>query len=266
MNSFQVDHDVCDACENCIETCSLNLIEMRDLTPAWIQGAEEICENCGHCVAVCPQAAVSLDIMTPDQCPPILQDLNISFEQAGQFFRSRRSVREFKPEAVDRGVLTKLLTTANYSATGMNAQMVNWAVFSNQNDIREMAEITMQWMRSFHETLSPSFLKRIVAQAMKIWDKGEDSICHTAPHMIIAYGSHNDCMIAATQLSLAAPSIGLGSCWSGWVMIAAENFSAMQEFLGLPEGQSCQAAMMLGQPIYEYPRMPLRNEPQIIWR
>ena len=84
--------------------------------------------------------------------------------------------------------------------------------------------------------------------------------------MIVAYGSPGDCMIALTQLSLLAPTLGLGTCWAGFVMIAAKNWEPLQKFLSLPEGQACQGAMMMGYPIYDYPRMPLRNEPTICWR
>ncbi len=91
-------------------------------------------------------------------------------------------------------------------------------------------------------------------------------MCRSAPHLIVAYGNSWDCMIALTQVSLVAPTLQLGTCWAGFVMIAAKNCEAMQEFLGLPEGQACQAAMMMRYPLFEYPRMPLRNELTISWR
>lgn len=269
MNLFQVVQEKCDKCNFCIEACPVGLIEMGDnQIPVPIEGAAEICENCGHCVAVCPHGALSLSTMAPEQLPLTNQDLLPTFEQTEQSFSSRRSIRAFKEKQIEKEVLTKLITAATYSATGMNAQRINWLIYADRDEIQKLAEITSKWMLSFQKTLSPSFLQRIVEQSLKIWDSGNDALCRKAPHLIVAHssGGTNDCIIALTQLSLAAPALGIGTCWAGWVMAAAKSFPAMQEFLSLPEGHTCNGAMMLGYPKYKYPRIPLRNEAKISWR
>jgi hypothetical protein len=40
----------------------------------------------------------------------------------------------------------------------------------------------------------------------------------------------------------------------------------MQKALALPEDHISFGAMMIGYPKYKYHRLPLRKEPQIIWR
>ena len=167
---------------------------------------------------------------------------------------------------MENEVLEKLITAATCAATGMNAQRVNWLIYSDKGKIRKCAEITSDWMQSLQKTLTPSFLQRIVDQSLEMWQSGNDSICRNAPHLIVAYGSSSDCTIALTQLSIAAPALGVGTCWAGWVEIAASNFPAMQEFLDLPDGEVCQGAMMVGYQKYKYPRIPKRNEPNVAWR
>lgn len=289
MSLFQVNQKKCegnDGCYICVDECNMALIEMGDgKLPAQIEGAEEICQKCGHCVAVCPHGAISLSTMTPDQCAPVRKDLFLSLEQAEHFFRSRRSVRLFKEQPVERDALETLVTAASYGATGANLQIVNWLIFSEGNDIHEIAEITTNWMKEFRETLpslyredvwenawaSAGCLLRILNHTMKLWGQGRDSICNEAPSMILTHAptggtTPQDCTIAMTQLSLAAPTLGLGTCWAGWVLFAAKFSPTMQEFLDLPEGHSCEGAMMLGYSKHEHPRMPKRNAPSISWR
>jgi ferredoxin len=50
------------------------------------------CIQCGHCVAICPTGAFRLNWLGPDQCPPIVKELELRREQAEQFLRRRRSI------------------------------------------------------------------------------------------------------------------------------------------------------------------------------
>jgi nitroreductase/NAD-dependent dihydropyrimidine dehydrogenase PreA subunit len=275
MSLFQVKQGKCKAdagCTICIDECNMALIEMGDGNlPKQIEGAEEICQKCGHCVAVCPHGAISLSNMTPDQCSPVRNDLFLSLEQAEHFFRSRRSVRLFKEQPIDRDILESLITAASYGATGANLQLVNWLIFSEGNDIREMGEITISWMKEFRETLPPCYLLTVLDHTLRLWEQGRDSVCNEAPSMILAHAAAGgtgpwDCIIAMTQLSLAAPTLGLGACWAGWLTFAAKYAPALQEYLSLPEGNSVEGAMMLGYSKHQHPRMPKRNAPSINWR
>jgi len=117
-----------------------------------------------------------------------------------------------------------------------------------------------------------------IAKAMHLdlvvgaWDVGVDTVCRDAPHVVITYGHKMNpmapaaCTIAMTTLELAAPSLGLGSCWAGYFQIAAMHYPPMKEALGLPENHVCHCAMMLGYPKYRYHRMPPRNEVNIFWK
>jgi hypothetical protein len=111
----------------------------------------------------------------------------------------------------------------------------------------------------------------ILDQSLKLWDQGRDSICYNAPAVVVTYAPEGtigswDSTIALTQFSLAAPTIGLGTCWSGWIMFAAKFAPPMQEFLALPEGFSCEGAMMVGYTKNDAYRMPVRKSPSIAWK
>jgi nitroreductase len=227
--------------------------------------------KCGHCVTVCPRGALSLSFMTPEQCAPVREDLSVTFEQAEHFFRSRRSVRLFQEERVEREVLLKLITASCYGATGANLQLVSWTIYTSSDDIRKLGAISIDWMKEFRETLPPCYLLTVLDRSLDLWAHGRDSVCRAAPAVLFAHAPEGgtgpqDCTIALSQLSLAAPTVGLGACWAGWAMFAAKHSPAMQEFLELPEGHICEGSMMLGYPKQEHILMPARNQPTVVWR
>ena len=108
---FYVDAEKCNRDGICVEACGRRLIEMgeADSVPTLISGVEELCINCGHCVAVCPSGALALHTMKPEDCPQIKKELFIDLEQAEQFLRSRRSIRNYKDNPVERDKLNKLI-------------------------------------------------------------------------------------------------------------------------------------------------------------
>ncbi len=53
----KIDLDKCDGCEDCLEACPPEVIEMVD-GKAKID--EELCEECGECVDECAQGAIYL--------------------------------------------------------------------------------------------------------------------------------------------------------------------------------------------------------------
>jgi nitroreductase len=61
------------------------------------------------------------------------------------------------------------------------------------------------------------------------WEEGIDRTCRDAPHLIVAYALEEngsgkaDCDTAIAYLELTLPSLGLGSCWAGYVTFAASQ-------------------------------------------
>ena len=88
---------------------------------------------------------------------------------------------------------------------------------------------------------------------------------------MVAYARANnpiasiDSSIALATFDLAANAAGLGCCWAGFFMVAANTYPALKEELGLPEGQQVYGALMLGYPKYRYQRIPTRLPAGIAW-
>lgn len=272
MAQMQIDSNKCNQCKLCVLECPINIIRIRegDTTPSWIGGGSRLCLNCGHCVAVCPPGALGLDTMKPEECTPTGKDWLPTPEQAEHFLKSRRSVRVYKEQPVEREKLAKLIDIARYAPSGHNGQPVEWLVITDKKEVRHLAELTADWLRwvikEQPQLASVLQAKRVVSG----WDSGLDTISRGAPHLIVAHANKDmqarDFQIALEYLELAAYSQGLGACWAGYMQGAAAYYPSMIEALKLPEDHQSFGAMLIGYPAHKLSRIPIRNKPKIIWR
>ena len=274
MTLFTIDPEKCNRDGICVDECPIKIITRkdRDSVPVPVPGAEQLCIRCGHCVAVCPTAALTHQDLSPDQCAPIRKDWNPDDGQAEQFLRQRRSIRTYRKAPVDREVLSRLIDIASYAPSGHNTQPVKWHVIHDRDELHRQSGMVADWMRYMIKE-QPEMAKRLhMEMIVAAWDFGMDIICRDAPHLVLAYGAkadptaQNAALIAMTYLDLAAPSLGIGSCWAGFFHIAAMYWPPLQAALALPEGNTVHAAMMVGYPKYKYHRLPTRNKPRISWQ
>ena len=275
MNTFNIDQKKCNRDGICMDECPAGVIEMtsQDEYPTPTEFFEELCIQCGHCVAVCPKGAFSLSNMKPEECLPLQKKLYMSADHVSHLIRSRRSIRTYKKEGVNRDIIENLIDIARYGPTGANSQPVNWLVIENRKDVNKLASIVIDWIRSMDKGDSTTVFPKILMQNLvKDWEMGIDRICRNAPHIIVAHAEKGlrpalpACIIALASLELASPSFGLGACWAGYFNAAANFYDPMYKALRLPDDHQAFGAMMIGYPKYHYQRIPLRKKATIFWR
>ena len=274
MSIFSVDDARCNRCGMCVLECPARIIEMRgaEALPSWVETGEELCINCGHCVTVCPLRAVNLETMKTEDCAPIKKELLPTAEQVEHFLKSRRSIRAYKEKPVPREVLAKLIDIARYAPSGTNSQPVQWLVVEDTKEVNRLSGLVVDWLRSTIKEAPEQAALFQLNLWVDAWERGEDRIMRGAPHAILAHAprdsasAQQDGLIALTYLELAAYSLGLGACWAGFLHFAATSYPPLLQALQLPEGHQCLGAMMIGYPKQRLSRIPLRNEPKIVWR
>jgi nitroreductase/NAD-dependent dihydropyrimidine dehydrogenase PreA subunit len=273
MSIFAVDPDKCNFCGLCTVECPAAIIVIKEpeSLPLMTRSGEDFCINCGHCVAVCPPGAISLETMKPEDCIAVTKNLLPTPKQVEHFLKSRRSVRVYKEEHVPHEMLAKIIDIARYAPSGSNLQLVQWLVIEDPTEVKRLSGLVVDWMRSAIKE-SPEMANLLPLDRMLAAQKrGEDPIMRNAPHAIIAHAprdlpsAQGDGLIALTYLELAAYSLGMGACWAGFVHFAAMSYRPMREAMRLPQGHHCLGAMMIGYPKHKLSRVPLRNEPKIIW-
>lgn len=277
MSFIRIDKDKCKRDGVCVAECPERVIQISgdDGFPSPTEFADRLCIQCGHCVAVCPEGAFSLDIMKSEECSPIQKELSIPLERIEQHICSRRSIRTYKKKRVERNVLKHLIDIARYGPTAKNFQPVHWLVVEDPDETDRLGSMVIEWMRAMLKGESKAIITQfMLEQIVGDWEKGGDWICRGAPHMIVTHGPKKtdiplvdtDCTIALTTLELAAPAFGLGACWGGYFNTATNNWPPLAEALGMPENHAAFGAMMVGYPVYQYHRIPLRKQAPITWR
>jgi nitroreductase/NAD-dependent dihydropyrimidine dehydrogenase PreA subunit len=273
MSLIEINQQTCNKDGICAAVCPGNFINFNTTDgPVEVEDINELCIRCGHCVAACPSASLQHAEIPLVQCQSIQKELLLSTEQIEQFLRGRRSTRNYKDKKVERVTLQKLIETARCAPTGHNSQTVEWLVLSDREEIGRLVGIVADWMRWMLVNMPEVALSMHMDTTVERLDAGEDVILRDAPVLIVAHAAGDDvmapasCTIALSYLELAATGVGLGGCWAGYFNAAANNYPPMLQALGLPEGNKCFSAMMLGHPQFRYHRLPVRNTPSIVWR
>lgn len=273
MGQLIVDGNKCKKDGICAGECPMAIIKLKDGDgfPELVPGGEEMCLVCGHCVAVCPHGALSHKQVHMEECPAIEKKLAIDEHQAVQFLRSRRSIRFFKEEPPDKQKLQRLIEIARYAPTGGNGQLVEWLVLTDPAKIKEMAGMAVDWMRKVLEKApqsAPPYMPVVVSS----WDMGFDAVLRDAPALVVASAPKEasngmvDVTLALSYFELAAPTLGLGTCWAGLLEGALLSSSTAREALGIPERHPYHYPMMVGYPKSKYYRLPQRKTPKITWK
>lgn len=273
MGQLIVDEQRCKKDGICASECPLAIITLNDGNgfPELVPGGEQMCLACGHCVAVCPQGALSHDHVPVEACPAVDKDLVIDENQAVQFLRSRRSIRFFKDRSPDRATLQRLVEIARYAPTAGNGQRVEWIILTDRSRIRELAGMTVDWMRAILEK-SPKSAAPYMPAIVGAWDMGFDAVLRDAPVLVVASAPGKDSngmvdvTLALSYFELAAPKLGLGTCWAGLLEGALLSSEQLREGLGLPSGHPHHYPMMVGYPRSRYYRLPERKPPAITWK
>jgi len=207
--------------------------------------------------------------MPADKCVPIAKELMSTPEQLAQFLKPGRSIRACQEKPVEHEELAKLMDIVRYAPSSHNSQPVHWLLIEKRQDVKEVAQLTIDWIRGLAEK-DPATAEMLQAGALVAYrDSGIGIITRWAPHLVLAHaqtGFALDCHTALAYLELAAHSMGIGTRWAGFVMGAATSHPPLTQALQLPEGHSTFGAMIIGYPKHKFSRIPIGNDAQVTWR
>ena len=110
-----------------------------------------------------------------------------------------------------------------------------------------------------------------IDEMIRQYESGKDIIFFEAPVLILVHVpnlgglSYVDPAIALTYGMLAAHTMGLGSCWMGFTMIAGQKNKDVLRQFNIPRGRLIAGVMTLGYPVQTYHRVPVRNKIKAGW-
>ena len=273
MPIIEINQETCNQCGICAVECPRLLIALQDGGfPQPVARAEADCIGCGHCVVVCPSGSLNHRDAPLEKSPKIQKGLKITPEQVEQLLKSRRSVRVFKDQPVSREIITRLIEGARYAPTGHNLQEVEWLVIDDKKELDRIEELGMEWIQWVIKNPPQVAATSNMEEMLKRQKLNHNVFLRGAPVLIVTHAAKDipmailDSATALAYLDLAANSLGLSTCWSGYIYFMANSFPPVKAALALPEDHSAYGCMMLGYNKFKYQRIPFRRDPGIVWR
>ena len=269
-----MDKEKCNRDGICVAECPTQVLRLEQGDPCPLPSSDfgEVCLRCGHCVAVCPTGAFSLDWLRADECLPIRKDFALSPKKAEQFLRSRRSIRVFESEPVERSQIERLIQIACHAPSAKNAQPWSWVIIEDPLKLAELDVMLVDWMRSVIQA-NPEVAESLkLPRTVRLWEEGRIKLLRNAPHLVIAHVDQTwpfgveDTALALSYVELYAPVLGLGATWSGYFYTAYNMYPPLAQAVPVPKGRKVVGAMMVGRPKFKYYRLPKRNQPKVEWR
>lgn len=280
--------EACTGCLRCVEDCASGVWRLIDGIPT--PAAPISCNQCGHCLAVCPENAVINTYLDPSQARPV-DKARLDPRVYREIVLSRRSVRRYQKKKVKAAVIKDIIDMARFSPTATNSQHVAYTVVTRRETLAQVSERVFgvgrrlyDWSKtrggklafkglSLHGGMRRMIEKYIAPldyyAALK--DAGKDLILHNAPTLILLRGpsgsffASDNCHIAAANITNYAHALGLGTCFIGFLTVAARFDRKLRGLLEIPKGQTLYASLVMGYPMFSHPRIAPRKPAAVEW-
>ena len=252
MNPVIIDADKCIGCGLCVKDCVSFCLYLED---GKAHSKEKGCIGCGHCYAICPQNAVTLPDYEYEEEKAVSM-AEIDSDTLLQAMKSRRTIRHFTDEPVEKEKIDQILEAGRYAPTGGNAQDVQFIILEDKKE--EAEKICVDLFRSVKKKGEPfsSYLKGITIDD-RFFFKGAPLV------IIVTAKSKTNAGLASSYMELMAESLGLGVLYSGFFVVCTRLSRKLKKLLQLEKGQEIVTCMIIGYPAVKYQRIVPRNDAKI---
>jgi len=175
----------------------------------------------------------------------------------------RRSIRNYKDEKVDVGLVLELIKESTLAPNSGNRQPWRFSIVNDRDLMRRISDESKKNILAAitEDPDSPS----------KRYESGlrnpDFNVFYNAPCLVLIFGDkahqsiYVDCALAASYFMLAAADRGLGTCW---VALGGEiRDPELLETVGISEADALVAPIILGRPA-AIPKAPARKAPEIV--
>lgn len=266
----KIDLSLCTRCGLCSADCP-----SKAINPATMDVRLDHCMGCGHCFAICPSSAVSYDKSgeTGPDFADSVSGLQGDFET---LVAMRRSVRRYKAQEIASGQIARILELVRFAPTGTHTQAVNVTVLASRRQVQGAVALALNFYRRLASlALNPVvfpllglFAGKTLATKLKAYKKHldragldeNDIMAHNAPALFIFHAPKKsstpaeDAVIWASTAALHAQTMGIGTCYNGFMTRAINGSKELRSFLGLPEGSRVYSCFTAGYPATTYQR------------
>jgi len=276
-----IDEEKCTQCGLCVKVCLI----YENVNGKAVVARPDFCIQCGHCGSFCPAQAITETPAEPERLEKDWKDGLPSPESLQLLFRSRRSVRKYKPGILKQQDLDKILEAGRYTPTGSNEQGIKYIIINDHDKMGELREMALPVMKKLFNMalriakspMGPGLLGENQAYNLKthyapavnlLFDRnalGEDRLFNNAPALMLVHGEKRDeamafsCHIAMFNCSLMAHTLGIGCLLNSFALMAINGNKKIRNWIGVPKTDKCFGAMSMGYQGVKYNALVKRN-------
>ena len=287
--TITVKADLCSKCGMCVQDCPRRLF--IQLSEDSIPEAHnlEFCSSCGHCAAICPSDAILHSGFPQGYMQPVNQKNLPSQEGVLELLRTRRSTRVFQDRLVEKQQIERIIDAARFAPTAHNLQTTGYIIVQNQKIFAEMVRATtdlisglvtkarnplMKPMISMSIGKQSDYLFKSIPEMERVVvavKSGRDCILHNAPALILFHAddrlpfADTNAQLAIQNAALMACSLGLGSFYTGFLLIACQRDKSIKHLINLPEDHKIYGGLAIGYPKFKFKKWMNRKTPEVSW-
>lgn len=280
-----VDKEKCVKCGACINICHTYLKFGEDGFPCAREKEEQEnlfgCIQCGNCMMLCPKDAI--EIIGEDIDKNHLREIGAvaDYEAFNNLYLKRRSCRQFTPKEVSKEDLDRIINSAATAAVSIPPSEVKVLIVQGKEKVQTLADEILEGFSRFVK-MKPLFLfvtwilgKKTEHKMFKDFvfplgesmidyrKKGVDILFYDAPAVVLFYGTEltdkEDMHIAATQATIAAEALGLGTCIIGSLSAVFERNYKLRKKYGIEKTDKIGMGFIVGHPEIKFPKGFQRN-------
>ncbi|WP_411679717.1 nitroreductase family protein [Clostridium thailandense] len=257
----EIDNDKCTCCGLCVKVYKGDPLFIEEKIVKIDQNRVFGCIACGQCMAVCPNKAIKVNgrDMTPEDVIKLPEIENrANYDNLKSLMLSRRSVRDYTKQRVDRETIEKILEASSTAPNGLGSSDVEVLVLDGNEKVEEFTLDLINVLKKHMWLFSPMMLKiyrpfigkgnydslktfavTAVNTFIDGYDEGKNWLTYSAPLAMLfhssPYADPADSYISATYAILTAQSLGLGSCMLGTPNLVLNFFGKkIKEKYGIP--------------------------------
>ena len=258
----------CIGCNNCEAVCPADCIRMRGEYRV-LKGRYKTPEDkFGDMTLPCP--------FGPNDRNRNFEEIEKDLTETEKIIYRRRSIRVFKDKPLSKELINRLIETARFAPSAGNGQPCKFLVVTNKEINRKVdqkcAKILkmINWLYAGQNRWRKILIAILSAISANKWDQRpiaaieklrmtNDSITFDAPAVIHVLKDKRgisqpdiDAAIAAHNLILAAHSIGLGTCYIGFIASTIPYVPAVKKILGIKYPYEIVLSICIGYPKLKY--------------
>jgi nitroreductase len=222
----------------------------------------------------------------------LVERLKQDFTETEKVILSRRSVRLYKHDQVPEFMIKRILETGRFAPSAGNCQPWKFVVLRDPSIINAMTDDVVNicdilrnmvdyrkpgasWIRpmvKFNTRIRKNDLHPVPFGAISMIADRKLDLWHGASTVILIFGDVRgvscpelDCGIAGQNMVLAAHSMGLGSCWVGFVRPAFDYMLKWKKYFGISYPFKFMSSLAIGWPTGEPDGMVARQTHAVDW-